>query len=205
MLNKKRDMMSDPILRADHKMILDLVEPNSRVLDLGCGDGDLLSLLIKNKSCTGVGVEIDEKAIYACIDKGLTVSHEDINYALQDYPEKRFDYVILNESLQEVLKPQDVVFEALRVGKKVIVGIPNFCHFRARFQLFFLGHVPVTEGLPYQWYDTPNLRFFSFKDFCHFCRKNGIAIKEYRALGLHHEIKFLPNLFGHTGIFILEK
>jgi methionine biosynthesis protein MetW len=194
-----------PENRLDNKCILKLVKPGSHVLDLGCGDGELLTLLIKKNNCHGIGVEIDEKSVYTCIQKGLTVSHEDINYALKDYPDKRFDYVILNESLQEVLKPQEVLFEALRVGKQVVVGIPNFCHIRSRFQLFFLGHVPVTKELPYQWYDTPNLRFFSLKDFCHFCRKNEIKILEYKGLGVTREVALFPNLFAHTGIFILEK
>ena len=191
--------------RLDYRVIADLIESSSKVLDLGCGDGELLSLLISQKSCKGTGIEIDEKAIYSCIAKGLTVSHGDIDSGLVDYASKRFDFVILNESLQQVLHPQKVILEALRVGKKVIVGIPNFCHIQSRFQIFFLGHVPVTKELPYEWYNTPNLRFFSLKDFRQFCKVHGIRIDKLRAIDAEKEVNFLPNLFAHTGIYLLEK
>ena len=200
-------MENNPLqtIRFDHQIIMDMIENNSKVLDLGCGDGDLLSLLIKNKSVRGTGIEIDEQAIYKCIEKGLTVSHADIDSGLLDYSSKRFDYVILNESLQEVLNPQKVILEALRVGKKVIVGIPNFCHFNARFQIFFRGQVPVTNELPYQWYNTPNLRFLSLKDFKKFCRLKDIAIDQSKAITGRREIQFIPNLFAHIGLFLLHK
>ena len=193
------------LLRLDYRVILDLVEPESRVLDLGCGDGELLSLLIKHKGCQGAGIEIDEKMIYQCIEKGLTVAHEDINEGLKDYSDKRFDYVILNESLQQVLNPQVTTLEALRVGKKAIVGVPNFCHFSARIQTFLHGRVPVTPELPYEWYNTPNLRFFSLKDFRRFCRLSGIKVIKERGLARHREVPYLKNLFAHIGIFLLRK
>ncbi len=191
-------------IRFDHKIILDLVSSNARVLDLGCGDGTLLSLLIKKKGCHGTGIEIDEQAIYKCMEKGLTVSHGDIDTGLADYSDKRFDYVILCESLQEVLHPKRVILEALRVGKKVIVGIPNFCHIRARFQIFFQGKVPVTKELPYEWHDTPNLRFLSLKDFRHFCRNNKINIVKEIGILNERRVFFRPNLFANTGLYLLE-
>ena len=196
---------STPLVRFDHQIILEMVERNSKVLDLGCAEGDLLSLLISHKAVKGTGIEIDEQAIYQCIEKGLTVSHGDIDSGLMDYSSKRFDYVILNESLQEVLNPEKVIVEALRVGKKVIVGIPNFCHLNARVQIFLCGKVPVTAELPYQWYNTPNLRFLSLKDFENFCRLKEIAIDSRRAISGSKEVKFLPNLFAHTGLFLLRK
>ena len=196
---------STPLVRFDYQIILEMVERNTKVLDLGCAEGDLLSLLIQQKAVKGTGIEIDEQAIYKCIEKGLTVSHGDIDSGLMDYSSKRFDFVILNESLQEVLNPEKVIIEALRVGKKVIVGIPNFCQINARFQIFFRGKVPVTHELPYQWYNTPNLRFLSLKDFENFCRLKDISIDSYRAISGGKEIKFLPNLFAHSGLFLLHK
>ncbi len=191
--------------RLDYQIILDFIEPNSRVLDLGCGDGELLALLIEQKKCHGTGIEIDEKAIYHCMAKGLTVSHGDINSGLADYSNKRFDYVILNESLQQILNLQKVILEALRVGKKVIVGVPNFCHWRGRLQVLLNGQVPVTKKLPFEWYNTPNVRFFSIKDFQNFCLMNKIKVLDHKAIADDNQISFFPNFFAHIGIFLLSK
>lgn len=195
----------EPDLRPDHRIMVELIEPRSKVLDLGCGDGTLLAYLIQHKGCHGTGIEIDEEAIYKCMAQGLSVSHGNIDTGLNDYSDKRFDYVILSESIQQVLHPQNVILESCRVGKKVIVGIPNFCHITARVQIFFRGRVPVTRELPYQWYDTPNLRFFSLKDFHTFCRLNAIQILQQKGIGIHQEVKFFPNLLAHIGIFLLKK
>jgi len=192
-------------VRPDFRVIIDLIDPGARVLDLGCGDGELLSLLMKYKGCRGTGVEIDEKAIYQCIAKGVTVSHGDINSGLDDYSDNRFDYVILNESLQQVLNPQRVILEALRVGKKAVVGIPNFGQITARLQLLFSGKVPVTKELPYEWFNTPNLRFFTLRDFQAFCKINGVTIKDCRALSAKKEVRVGKNLFANIGIFLLEQ
>src|SRR5580692_4694868 len=192
-------------MRIEHKYILEMIEPNSRVLDLGCGDGELLSLLMKEKNCRAAGIEIDEKAIYKCVERGVSVSHGDIDSGLADYSDKRFDYVILNESLQEVLNPDKVIAEALRVGKKAIVGIPNFCNLSARLQIFFLGRVPVTKGLPYKWYNTPNLRFLSIKDFRDFCRERNITIEKECAIAAQKEISYARNLFADVAIFLIHK
>lgn len=192
-------------MRTDHKYILDMIKPHSHVLDLGCGDGQLLWLLIKHKNCQATGIEIDEKAIYKCVERGVTVSHGDVDSGLQDYSDQRFDYVILNESLQEILNPEKVIMEALRVGKKVIVGIPNFCSLWARLQIFFLGKVPVTKGLPYTWYNTPNLRFLSIKDFREFCHQRHITIERQRAIGPTNEVHIWPNLLADIAIFLIKK
>ena len=192
-------------MRNDYKIILNLINKNSKILDLGCGNGALLSLLINERSCNGSGVEIDENEIYKCVEKGITVSHSDIDTILCDYSDKRFDYVILNESLQQVLNPRKVILESLRVGKKVIVGIPNFCHWKGRLQIFFRGRVPVTKELPDQWYDTPNLRFLSLKDFRYFCHNNKITILNEIGLCKDGFSLFKNNLFATMGLFLLEK
>ncbi len=192
-------------IRPEHQYILEMIEPNSNVLDLGCGNGELLSLLSEQKNCRTTGIEIDEKSIYKCVERGVTVSHGDIDSGLSDYSDKRFDYVILNESLQEILSPEKVILEALRVGKKVIVGIPNFCNLSARLQIFFLGRVPVTKGLPYKWYNTPNLRFLSIKDFRDFCHERNIAIDYERSVGENGEIHIWRNLFAYIAIFQIHR
>jgi methionine biosynthesis protein MetW len=197
--------MSEDKIRPDHRIIIDIIEDSARVLDLGCGDGQLLSLLKTKKNCRVTGIEIDEQAIFKCLERGVTVSQGDIDSGLADYSDKRFDYVILNESLQEVLNPERVILEACRVGKNVIVGIPNFCNISARLQVFFKGRVPVTKWLPYKWYNTPNIRFLSLKDFRYFCAEKGITILKERALNQDQEISFRTNLFAFVGIFLLKK
>jgi len=141
-------MQSNPSL--DHKAILEWVHEGASVLDLGCGDGELLALLVRERHVKAQGIEIDEQAIYQCVAKGLSVFHEDIDHGLSDYADQSFDYVILNQSFQQVKKPDIVLREALRVGREVIVGFPNFAHYQARLQIFFRGRTPVTPSLPYE-------------------------------------------------------
>ena len=157
-------------IRSDHRVISEWVPPGSTVLDLGCGNGDLLYVLIKQKGARGHGLEISEQEIYKCMSKGLNVLHGDIEKGLSDYKDHSFDYVILNQSLQQIRSVDAVILDALRVGKKVIVGFPNFAYYKSRVQIFFSGKTPVNASLPYQWYDTPNLHFFSIADFFEYCR-----------------------------------
>ncbi len=185
-------------------MILDMVRKGSSVLDLGCGEGELLALLSKYKKAKGQGIEADEQAIYKCVAKGLSVSHGDIDGGLSDYGDQSFDYVILNQSLQQVKKPDWVLKESLRVGKQVIVGFPNFAHFRVRFQILFAGRTPVTSSMPYEWFNTPNLHFLSISDFVRYCRNRSIAIKHSAFIGKKVIVRILPNLFGEEGIFLIS-
>lgn len=191
-------------LRLDHKMIGRLVSEGSRVLDLGCGDGELLEYLVCSKDVQGTGIEINERSIYSCVEKGLSVHHGDIDSGLEEYPDKFFDFVIFNQTMQQVHRPKKAIAEALRIGKKVIVGFPNFCYVRARVQIFFLGHVPVTPSLPYSWYDTPNLHFLSIKDFFRFVSELGLCIEQRFFLGRRRQVKVFPNLFALNAIFLIS-
>jgi len=192
-------------IQLDHGVILDLIKPQSSVLDLGCGNGDLLYLLIKEKNTRVQGIEIDEQAIYKCVAKGLNVFHGDIDTGLAEFSDKSFDYVVLNQSMQQIIHVDKVLDDALRVGKKVIVGFPNFAYYKSRLQMFFQGKSPVTEALPYQWYETPNLHFFSISDFKDYCRRKLINIERSVCIGERKKTPLLPNLFAQTGIFLVSK
>jgi methionine biosynthesis protein MetW len=192
-------------IQLDHKVILDLVNPQSSVLDLGCGSGDLLYLLVKEKKARVQGIEIDDQAIYKCVAKGLNVFHGDIDTGLTEFRDKSFDYVILNQSMQQILHVDKVLTDALRVGKNVIVGFPNFAYYKFRLQMFFKGRAPVTASLPYQWYETPNLHFLSITDFKNYCRSKKINIKRGICIGENKKALFFPNLFAQTGIFLITK
>jgi methionine biosynthesis protein MetW len=189
----------------EHKIISNWISNESSVLDLGCGDGELLNLLIRNKQVHAQGVELSEQAIHNCVGSGLSVFQQDIDTGLTEYADKSVDYVILNQTLQQVKKPDFAIKEALRVGKKVIVGFPNFCYITDRFQIFFGGKVPVSSSLPYEWYDTPNLHFLSIADFKAYCRKNHVTIEDSAIISKNRTVKVLPNLFGEVGLFLLSK
>jgi methionine biosynthesis protein MetW len=197
--------MDENGIRPDHRVILELIEAKSRVLDLGCGTGELLYILAKERDARGQGIEIDEQAIYQCVAKGLDVLHGDIDSGLSEFREKYFDYVILNQSLQQVRHVDTVLADALRVGRKVIVGVPNFAHYKARLQLFFRGRVPVTLSLPYAWHETPNLHFLSLYDFLDYCADEGIKVEKSVFLKEGRRVRMLPNLFADKGVFLISK
>lgn len=192
-------------ISSDHKVIVELVKPNSSILDLGCGNGDLMQLLTEERKCIAHGIEIDEQAIYQCVEKGLNVLHGDIDTGLSEYADDSFDYVILNQSLQQVKHFDSVFRDALRVGKKIIVGLPNFAHYKSRFQLFFLGRAPVTPALPYSWYDSPNVHFLSMADFVNYCKSRNAIIERSIYLGEKNRLHILPNFFANVGIFLISK
>jgi len=193
------------VIQLDHAVILNLIKPQSSVLDLGCGNGDLLYLLIKENKARGQGIEIDDQAIYKCVAKGLNVFHGDVDSGLAEFNDKSFDYVILNQSMQQILHVDKVLTDALRVGKKVIVGFPNFAHYKSRLQMLFHGRAPVTGALPYQWYEAPNLHFLSIFDFRQYCRAKNINIEQSVCIGENRRILFLRNLFAQVGIFLISK
>ncbi len=174
-------------------------------MDLGCGDGELLSLLITEKHVHAQGVELSETAIHQCIAQGLSVFQQDIDTGLSEYADNSFDYVILNQTLQQVKKPDFALKEALRVGKKVIVGFPNFVQASARLQIFFKGRVPVTKALPYEWYDTPNLHFLGIADFKAYCKKRNIKIEDSAFIRKNGMVKLFAKLVCRDRIVSLLK
>lgn len=190
--------------RLEHEVIARLVEPGAKVLDLGCGEGDLLQLLKDRNQVTGTGVEVSEEKVYLCVRKGLTVFHGDVDQGLADFPDQSFDYVLLTETLQEIHKPELVLREVLRVGKRGIISFPNFAHWRNRLQLCLFGLTPVTPTLPHSWYDTPNIQYVTIKDFLRFCQEKNYRIVDAVYLRDEREIRFWPNLFADTGIIVLE-
>ena len=191
-------------VKQDYQVILDLIPTGSSVLDLGCGDGELLHLLITMRNIRGSGIEIDEQAVRQCASLGISVSQQDIDRGLSDYGDKSFDFVILNQSLQQVVKLESVLKETLRVGKEVIIGFPNFAYYKARLQIFFGGRTPVTPSLPNMWYDTPNLHFLSILDFIEYCHRENIKIKKSVFLRYGKRVKMSPNLLALTGLFLLS-
>ena len=191
-------------IRPDHQVIFDMIEPGSRVLDLGCGTGDLLQLVARDKDARVQGIELDEHAIYECVRKGLSVCQSDIESGLAEYPDGSFDYVILNQSIQEIRKVFFLLREALRVGNRVIVGFPNFAYINARVCLGLGGKAPMTPSLPYRWYDTPNVRFLSISDFRSFCAEKGFAVRKACFLNGERTITFWPNLRALGAIFLLS-
>jgi methionine biosynthesis protein MetW len=192
-------------VKLEHSIILDWIPPCTSILDLGCGDGDLMDLLAQKKQVRGQGIEIDEQAIYRCVAKGLSVFHGDLDTGLVDFGDRTMDYVILDQTLQQLQKPDAVLADALRVGKQVIVAFPNFAQLSARFQMLFRGRSPVTPYLPYQWHDSPNLRFFSVLDFKDYCREREIRISKEAYVVANRLIRVLPNLRSDIGVFLISR
>jgi methionine biosynthesis protein MetW len=192
-------------LKLEHRVIVDLIPPESSVLDLGCGDGLLMDLVSREKAGRCQGIEIDEQAIYVCVGKGLSVFHGDLNTGLVDFSDASFDFVILDQTLQQLERPDQVLADALRVGKKVVVVFPNFAHYSARLQMLVKGRSPVTPFLPYEWHDTPNLRFFSTIDFQDYCRRKEIRVEKRVYLSATSVVRLFPNLRSQIGIFLIER
>lgn len=193
--------MSD--LRIDHEQIVQMVHTKASVLDLGCGEGDLLALLQKRLHVKGQGIEIDEQAVYACVAAGVSVLQGDIDTELTEYNDSAFDYVILNQCLQQVSKPGRVLDEALRVGKKVIIGFPNFAHINARMQMFFGGKAPMTLSLPFEWHNSPNSHFLSIRDFDLYCHQKRYCVQEKVVISNHGRVRLFQNIFGEVAIYVI--
>lgn len=198
-------------MRFDLQIIASWIEPGSKVLDLGCGEGELLYFLKKDKQIEGTGIECVESKVARCIEKGLPVIQGDINEEIMDYQDNTFDYVILSQTLQQVYEPSKLIQALLRIGKRGIVSFPNFSHWRVRLQLFVTGYAPITKQLPYEWYDTPNIRVITIKDFRKFSKEVGSKIIKEVAINTQDQdrsgrvITFIPTLFATYGIFLIGK
>ena len=197
-------------IRKDWDLIESLIRDNSRVLDIGCGEGDLIQQLEKNLSAKVHGIEKNQELALNAIAKGLSVTHGDAEKDLLQYSNQSFDYVILSQTLQAMVEPKKILSELLRVGSKAIVSFPNFGHWKIRLQLLLKGRMPITEGLPFSWYDTPNIHFFTLKDFQNLCNEMNIVIEN--SIGLTSKGKQFPidgsllsaNIITSEAIFLLS-
>lgn len=191
--------------RIDLTVVAGLVSPGARVLDLGCGDGTLLKLLVDEKGVFARGVEISDEGVRQCVSRGLAVDHADLDHGLGDYPDGSFDYVILSQTLQTVRKPDLVLKEMLRVGRTGIVSFPNFGYWGVRGALLLTGRMPKNDYLPYEWYDTPNIHLLTVKDFQVHCAEQGIRIRRALYLGVNGSVTYLANLRAKTAIFEVNR
>lgn len=197
-------------LAPEHKLIIDLIEENSRVIDLGCGNGDLLKALQVYKNVHAEGIELSEECIQACVAKGLFSVHQgDLDEGLADYTDKSIDYVILINTIQVLHRPLHLIREMARVGKKCIISFPNFAHWSIRWQIALTGRMPKNPRLPYEWYDSPNIHLTTIVDFRDFCKKAGLnIIKEIplhtTSSGDYKIVRIAPQLFADTAIYVVE-
>jgi methionine biosynthesis protein MetW len=189
--------------------INDWISRDSKVLDLGCGDGSLLNDLRKEKSASGLGIEIDAEKIKSCLKKGISVIEQDIDGGLENFGNQSFDYVVMSQSIQALKKPEVALEEIVRIGKECIVSIPNFANIKCRLQLFFKGQMPVSGALPHDWYSTPNLHLWSLEDFEELCKKSNIKIVDRKLSKINGEesilMKLLPNLLSEVALYKLVK
>ena len=198
-------------MKLEYKIIADIITENTRVLDVGCDDGSLMEFLKKNKNLNIRGIEISKEKVQICISKGLTVIEGNAEFDLKQFPNDSFDYVVLGQTLQAFINPEIVIKELLRVGKKAIITIPNFGHWRVRLNLLIKGTMPITNSLPNNWYNTPNIHMCTIKDFVKFSKI--IDFKIFKSLALinknisniNSSNLFFKNLFGELGIFLIEK
>jgi methionine biosynthesis protein MetW len=197
--------------RVDLRVIAEMIEAGSRVLDVGCGDGDLLRLLADTRGIDARGMELSQRRVNLCVAKGLSVIQGDADVDLRDYPDNAFDYVILSQTIQATRQPRDVLQNMLRVGRRAIVSFPNFGHWGIRAQLAFKGRMPVTNNLSNPWWDTPNIHFCTIRDFVELARDMSLVIERAVALdayGARVRVDapwWFWNLFGEQGVFLLKR
>ena len=198
-------------LRGDLRLVAEMVERGARVLDVGCGDGELLAYLAQHKDVDGRGMELSQSGVNACVRRGLSVIQGDADHDLKDYPSDAFDYVVLSQTLQATYQPRHVVEHLVRIGRRAIVSFPNFGHWRVRLSLALRGRMPISKTLPYSWYDTPNIHFCTIRDFVELCRELNLKIEKSAAL--RHDGSSIAfnapwsfwNLFGEQAVFLLSR
>ena len=202
---KKKAFVSELLGRSDYAIIGEIVEPNTKVLDLGCGEGELLEWLAQTKGVDARGVEISSSKVQRAIARGVSVFQSDLDAGLADYPDQAFDYVILSQTLQEMRHPLQVLREMLRVGRRGIVAFPNFGHWRVRFSMLTSGGAPRTPLFPHEWYDSPNIHFLTVDDFESLARSEGWFVERRIFLQRQHRVKIFPNLLAEVAVFLIRK
>ena len=194
-------------LRGDLRLVGSMIEPQTRVLDIGCGDGELLYYLVHSKGVDGRGMELSQSGVNSCVRHGLSVIQGDADNDLEDYPSDAFDYVVLSQTLQATRRPRDVLLNLVRIGRHAIVSFPNFGHWRIRLGLLIAGRLPSTALLPYPWYDTPNIHLCTIRDFALLCRDEGIRVERSVSLDRSGQpyTRALANLMAEQGLFLLSR
>ena len=188
-------------LRDDLQLIYDWIPAQSRVLDLGCGDGELLSALVTEKQCSGYGVEIDTQGVLAAMARGVNVIQADLEQGLLDFDDNSFDILILSQTIQSMENTETILRDLTRVAKQAIVSFPNFGYWKNRIQIGLMGHMPVSERMPYQWYNTPNIHLCTLQDFELLCARNHIRILERAVMTGQKRVNTLPNLLGSLAFY----
>ncbi|MCC6294634.1 MAG: methionine biosynthesis protein MetW [Bryobacterales bacterium] len=198
-------LVHDILGRSDYAIIGDIVDPGSKVLDLGCGEGELLAWLVSNKTVQARGVELNGPRVQRAIARGVSVYQGDIEQGLADYPDTAFDYVVLSQTLQETMRPLNVLREMLRVGRHGIVAFPNFGHWRVRWSHLVSGSSPRTPLFPHTWYDSPNIHFLTVQDFIDLAGKEGWTIERGIFLAGSRQVRSMPNLLAEVAVFQFRK
>jgi len=201
----KQAFVSELLGRGDYAIIGDIVEPGTKVLDLGCGGGELLQWLVENKGVEARGLEISGEKVQRAIARGVSVYQGDIDQGLADYPDRAFDYVILSQTLQETRNPRKVLGEMLRVGRRAIVAFPNFGHWRMRLSMLASGRAPRTRLFPYEWYDSPNIHFLTVRDFEDLAALEAVEVERRYFLAGRRKVPALPNLLAEVAVFLVRK
>jgi methionine biosynthesis protein MetW len=202
---KKQAFVSELLGRSDYAIIGEIVEPHTKVLDLGCGEGELLEWLAQTKDVDARGVEISGAKVQRAIARGVSVFQSDIDAGLADYPDDAFDYVILSQTLQETRHPRQVLREMLRVGRRGIVAFPNFGHWRVRYAMLTSGGAPRTRLFPYEWYDSPNIHFLTVFDFENLAALEGLRVERRYFLAGNRKVNSLPNLMAEVAVYLLSR